>query len=69
MSYTQVIKPGTTKTQLIETDKVDFYRQYGWEPETTQEEVVVTAILKPAKKTAKPNPAVEEVVGNDITGE
>ena len=68
MTHTRLIKPGTTKTQLVETDKVDFYRQYGWEPETT-EEVVVTAVLKPAKKTAKPNPAVEEEVGNDITGE
>ena len=65
MSYTKLIKPGTTKTQLVETEKVEFYKQYGWEPVVAE----VTAVLKPAKKTAKPNPAVEQEVGNDITGE
>ena len=66
MKYIKVIKPGTAKTQLVEADKVDFYRQFGWEPET--EEVI--AVLKPRKKTAKADPAVEgessqEEVGKD----
>ena len=56
MKYTRVIKPGTSKSQLVETDRVDFYRQYGWEPEITE----ITAVLKPRKKTAKAEPAVEE---------
>lgn len=65
MSYIKVIKPGTTKTQLVEAEKIEFYKQYGWEPVVTE----VAAVLKPAKKTAKPNPAVEQEVGNDIKGD
>lgn len=61
--YIKVVKPG--KSQMIEADKVDFYRQYGWEPEVIE----VTAVLKPAKKTVTPKPAVEEEVGIVITGE
>lgn len=69
MKFVKVIKPGTTKTQLVEPDRVDFYRQYGWEPEPE-----IQAVLKPRKKTAKPGPAVEvsasfEVVGDDTKGE
>jgi len=76
-NYVKVIKPGTNKSQLVETDKVDFYRQYGWEPEQP-----VVAKLKSPKKTAKAEPAVEytlsvdaevvesnEEVGTDIKGE
>ena len=65
--YVKVIKPGTTKTQMIEAERVDFYRQYGWEPERDE----VIAVLKPPKKkTVKPEPAVdagasEEEVGTD----
>lgn len=65
MSYIKLIKPGTTKTQLVEADQVDFYKQYGWEPEVAE----VVALLKPRKKTAKPEPAVDEEVGKDIEGE
>lgn len=70
MKYVKLVKPGTNKSQVIETDKVDFYRQYGWEPAVQE----VTAVLRPRKKTAKTEPAVEEVaeaapsveeVGND----
>lgn len=76
-NYVKVIKPGTNKTQMVEADKVDFYRHYGWEPEAA----VVTAKLKAPKKTAKAEPAVEytlsidaevvsnEEVGTDIKGE
>lgn len=66
--YTRVIKPGTNKSQMVETDRVDFYRQYGWEPE---EKIV----LRPPKKTAKTEPAedagasVEEVGTDDNKGE
>lgn len=76
--YVKVVKPGTNKSQMVEADKVDFYRQYGWEPEVA----VVTAKLKSPKKTAKAEPAVEytmsveaevvdtqEEVGTDIKGE
>jgi hypothetical protein len=76
--YTKVHKPGTNKTQMVESDRVDFYRQYGWEPEAAE----VVAKLKAPKKTAKAEPAVEytlsvdaevvdakEEVGTDIKGE
>lgn len=61
--YVKLIKPGTNKTQMVETDRVDFYRQYGWEPE---EKIV----LRAPKKTVKPEPTVdvsasEEEVGTD----
>jgi hypothetical protein len=60
--YVKVIKPGTTKNQIVEAGQVDFYRQYGWEPET--------AVKVPKqKKTVQPEPAVEEEVGSDIKGE
>ena len=64
--YVKVVKPGTSKTQMVEADKIDFYRQYGWEPEVVE----VTAVLKPVKKTVKPIPAVDadafvEEVGTD----
>ncbi len=52
--YTKVHKPGTNKTQMVEADRVDFYRQYGWEPLEQ-----ITAELKAPKKTAKSKPAVE----------
>ena len=55
MKYIKVIKPGTGKSQLVEADKVDFYKQYGWEQEFQE----VSAVLKPRKKTAKAEPAVE----------
>ena len=54
MKYTKIIKPNTTKTQIIESDRVDFYRQYGWEPEITEVPV--------KKKTVKAEPAVEVTV-------
>jgi len=54
-NYVKVHKPGTNKTQMVEVDKVDFYRQYGWEPVVAE----ITAQLKAPKKTAKPKPAVE----------
>ena len=55
MKYIKVIKPGTSKNQLVEADKVDFYRQYGWEPAVQE----VTAVVKPRKNTVKAEPAVE----------
>lgn len=67
MKYTKLIKPGTNKSQLVESDKVEFYKQYGWELETVK--------VSKSKKTAQPKPAVEEVdssvevVGDDIQGE
>lgn len=79
MKYTRLIKPGTGKTQIVESDRVDFYRQYGWEPETSV--VEATAVVHPVKKkTAKSTPAVEytlmvnadspeEVVTNDNRGD
>lgn len=63
----KVVKPGTNKNQLVEPEKVDFYRQFGWEPEQP-----VVVVAKPAKKkTAAPEPAVEEEVGEitSIKGE
>jgi hypothetical protein len=57
MKYVKVHKPGTSKTQLVEVDKVDFYKQYGWEPVVTE----VKASVKP-RKTAQSKPAVDEVV-------
>lgn len=62
MKMTKMIKPGTTKTQVVESDRVDFYRQYGWTLEQVQA----------PKKTAKAEPAVEEQssveeVGTDDT--
>jgi hypothetical protein len=62
--YIKVHKPGTNKTQMVEVDKVDFYRQYGWEPVVVE----ITATLKPPKKTAKPKPAVEEVSSVEEVG-
>jgi hypothetical protein len=59
-NYIKVVKPG--KSQMIEADKVDFYRQFGWEPEVVE----ITAKLKPAKKTVQPEPTVDEEVGTDI---
>lgn len=79
MKYTRLIKPGTSKTQIVESDRVDFYRQYGWLPETAV--VEATAVVYPVKKkTAKSTPAVEytlmvnadspeEVVTNDNRGD
>ena len=64
MKYTRLIKPGTTKTQLVESDRVDFYRQYGWEPVIEE----ITAVLKPRKKTAKAEPAVEDVSSQEEVG-
>ena len=58
--YVKVVKPG--KSQLVEADRVDFYRQYGWTPEVVE----ITAVLRPPKKTVKPKPAVEEEVGTVI---
>lgn len=60
MKYTKLIKPGTTKTQMVESDRVDFYRQYGWQPEITA--------AAPKKKTAKAEPAVEDVSSNQEVG-
>lgn len=74
MKLVRVHKPGTNKSQLVEADRVDFYRQYGYEPVVVE----VKATVKPVKKTAKPEPAVEEVaeaatpvqeVGDDTKGE
>lgn len=74
MNYVKVHKPGTNKSQLVEADKIDFYRQYGYEPVIVE----AKATVKPLKKTAKPEPAVEEVaeaatpvqeVGDDTKGE
>ncbi len=63
--YVKVIKPGTNKTQMVEADKIDFYRQYGWEPETQE----VTAVLRPVKrKTVKPEPAVDAVASLEEVG-
>lgn len=77
-NYVKVVKPNTNKSQMVEADRVDFYRQYGWEPEAVE----VAAKLKSPKKTAKAEPAVEytlsvdaevvdanEEVGTDIKGE
>lgn len=66
MKYVKLHKPNTTKTQLVEVDSVDRYRQYGWEPVIEE----VTAVLKPRKKTAKAEPAEdagasEQEVGTD----
>jgi len=62
MKYTKLIKPGTTKTQMVETDRVDFYRQYGWEPEIQEE------APRPKKKTAKAEPAVEDTSSVEEVG-
>jgi hypothetical protein len=59
-NYIKVVKPG--KSQMIEADKVDFYRQFGWEPAVVE----ITAKLKPPKKTVQPEPTVDEEVGTDI---
>lgn len=66
MKYIKLIKPGTGKSQLVEPEKVDFYRQYGWEPQAQDTEV--RAVLKPRKKTAKAEPAVEEVSSLEEVG-
>ena len=55
MKYIKIIKPGTNKSQLVESAKVDFYRQYGWEPSVQE----AKAVVKPRKNTAKAEPAVE----------
>ncbi len=64
MKYIKVIKPGSAKSQLVEADKVDFYRQYGWEPEITE----ASAKLKPRKNTAKAEPAVEDTSSEQEVG-
>ena len=68
MKYVKVHKPGTNKSQLVEPEKVDFYRQYGWEPVVTE----VTATVKP-RKTAQSKPAVETVevtaVSDEVVGD
>lgn len=65
-NYVKMSKPGTNKTQLVEADKVNFYRQYGWEPAVVE----ITAKLRAPKKTVMPKPTVEEEVGTeDIKGE
>lgn len=63
--YVKVIKPGTNKTQMVEADRVDFYRQYGWEPE--QQEVMVV-LRSPKKKTVKPEPTVDAVASIEEVG-
>lgn len=71
MKYVRVIKPGTNKSQLVEADRVEFYKQYGWEP-VVQE---ITAVVRPRKNTAKAEPAVEvntseqEVGKDEIKGD
>jgi hypothetical protein len=62
MTRIKIIKPGTTKSQLVKADLVDFYRQYGYVPESDLQE---TPAPKSKKKTVSPAPAVEEEVGND----
>lgn len=64
MKYIKVTKPGTTKSQLVEADRVDFYRQYGWEP-VVQE---ATAVVRPRKNTAKAEPAVEDTSSEQEVG-
>lgn len=59
-NYVKVHKIGTNKTQMVEADRVDFYRQYGWEPATD-----IVAVLKAPKKTAKSKPAVEYTMSVD----
>lgn len=70
MKYVKVHKPGTGKTQLVESDKVDFYRQYGWEPVVIE----AKAHARSPKKTVKPEPTVDtgvsiEEVGTDDKGD
>lgn len=65
--YVKVHKPSTNKTQLVEADRVDFYRQYGWEPVVIE---TTAKLLPPKTKTVKPEPTVEagaseEEVGTD----
>ena len=63
--YVKVIKPGTNKTQMVESDRVDFYRQWGWEPEVKEVTVVLRA---PKRKTVKPEPAVDTGVSVEVVG-
>lgn len=65
MKYIRVIKPGTGKNQMILPEQIEFYRQYGWEPEQEQE---ITAVLKPRKKTVKAEPAVEDTSSVEEVG-
>lgn len=60
MTRVKIVKPNTTKSQFVREDKVDFYRQYGYVPESETLEAP-----KPKKKTVTPAPAVEEEVGKD----
>ena len=63
--YVKLIKPGTNKTQMVEPERVDFYSQYGWEPESQE----VVAVLKPPKrKTVKPEPTVDAVASDEEVG-
>lgn len=62
MTRIKLVKPGTTKSQLVKPDQVDFYRQYGYVPESDLQE---TPAPKSKKKTVTPPPAVEEEVGTD----
>ena len=63
--YVKLIKPGTNKTQMVEPQRVDFYRQYGWEPEQQE----VQAVLKPSKKkTVSPEPTVEAEASEEEVG-
>lgn len=67
MKYVKLHKPGTKKTQSVEADRVDFYRQYGWEPIDTE----VKAVLRPSKKKTEIAPAVDAApdVASDKEGE
>lgn len=65
MTRIKIIKPGTNKSQLVNPDKVDFYRQYGYVPES---EPQLAPAPKSRKKTVKAEPAVEDTSSVEEVG-
>lgn len=63
----KIIKPGTPKYLWVTPEEFEQYKTFGWEQEQ-QEQQEVRAVLKPRKKTAKAEPAVEDVSSNEEVG-
>lgn len=66
MSVRMTNKIGAVK--FCEEDRVAFYETQGWERVSSKDDEV-RAVLKPVKKTVKPQPAVEDAVIMDVSDE
>jgi hypothetical protein len=55
--------------KYVEEFRVSYYENQGWSKDSNDKTAEVTAVLKPARKTVKPRPAVEDAVIMDAFDE